>query len=219
MKALIFNCTLKPSPSVSNTQALIDKVAAEFKKLDVDVETVRVADYDVAPGTSSDEGKGDEWPELLTKVRACDIFIIATPIWVGFTGSIAQRVIERLDAVFHEEACQDPETGQTFFYGKVGGTIVTGNEDGAHGVVARVNWALNEFGCTIPPTANTYWVGKAGPGPSYLEDGGTSYLYTNKTLRHMAHNLAYMAKVLKENPIPTNLNALTEEAKKESKEE
>jgi len=218
MKALILNCTLKKSPAVSNTQALIDKVVAEFDTLGVTSEIVRVADFNVAAGTSSDEGYGDEWPKLLPKVRACDIFIIATPIWVGFTCSLAQRVIERLDAVFHEEGLQDSITGQTIFYGKVGGTIVTGNEDGAHGVVARVNWALNEFGCTIPPTANTYWVGKAGPGPSYLDDKGTSYLYTNKTLRHMAHNLAYMAKVLKDNPIPINLNALTEEAKKESEE-
>ncbi|HEY0011160.1 MAG TPA: flavodoxin family protein [Candidatus Paceibacterota bacterium] len=218
MNALIFNCTLKKSPTVSNTQALIDKVVREFDSLGVSSEVVRIADYHIAPGTSSDEGNGDQWPQLLPKVRACDIFIIATPIWVGFTGSLAQRVIERLDDVFHNEEHQDPKTGQTFFYGKVGGTIVTGNEDGAHGVVARVNWALNEFGCTIPPSANTYWVGKAGPGPSYLDDDGTSYLYTNKTLRHMAHNLAYMAGVLKAHPISTNLNALTEEAKKESRE-
>jgi multimeric flavodoxin WrbA len=219
MKALIFNCTLKKSPAVSNTGALIDKVTDQFTKLGVTSEVVRIADYNVSPGTSSDEGDGDEWPKLLPKVRECDIFIIATPIWVGFTGSIAQRVIERLDAVFHEEELMDPETGQTIFYGKVGGVIVTGNEDGAHGVVSRVVWALNEFGCTIPPTANTYWVGKAGPGPSYLDDEGTRYLYTNKTLRHMTHNLAFMAGVLKKNPNPTNLNALTKEAEGESNKE
>lgn len=219
MNALIFNCTLKKSPAVSNTGALIDKVVQQFTKLNVTSEVIRIADYQVSPGTSSDEGDDDQWPELLKKVRNCDIFIIATPIWVGFTGSLAQRVIERLDAVFHEKELMDPETGQTIMYGKVAGVIVTGNEDGAHNVVARVAWALNEFGCTLPPTSNTYWVGSAGPGPSYLEAGGEKSLYTNKTLRHMAHNLAYMAGVLAKNPIPTNLNALTEEAKKESNNE
>lgn len=217
MKALIFNCTLKRSPAVSNTDSLIKKVVDQFSNLDVSAEVVRIADFNVQPGTSSDEGEGDQWPELLAKVKACDIFIVATPIWVGFTGSLAQRVIERLDAVFHEDSLMDQETGQTIMYGKVAGAIVTGNEDGAHNVVARVLWALNEFGCTIPPTANTYWVGSAGPGPSYIEAGGEKSLYTNKTLRHMVHNLTFMANVLAKNPIPTNLNLLTKEAEKESK--
>ncbi len=219
MKALIFNCTLKKSPAISNTDALIHKVAEQFSILNVQTEVLRIADYTVQPGTSSDEGDGDQWPELLVKVKECDIFIIATPIWVGFTGSLAQRVIERLDAVFHEKELMDSETGQTIMYGKVAGVIVTGNEDGAHAVVARVAWALNELGCTLPPTSNTYWVGSAGPGPSYLEAGGEKALYTNKTLRHMVYNLTYMANLLKKNPIPTNLNELTEEAKKVSKSE
>lgn len=215
MKALILNCTLKRSPKVSNTDALIDKVVHEFAGYRISSQVVRIADYVIHPGVSSDEGDGDEWPKIIPLIRECDIFIIATPIWVGFTGSLAQRVIERLDAVFYDKDLIDSKTGQYLLYGKVGGVIVTGNEDGAHNVVARVMWALNEFGCTIPPNANTYWVGEAGPGPSYLESG-QKLLYTNETLRYMAHNLVYMAELLKKNPIPTNLNELSEEAKKVS---
>ncbi len=217
LQAVILNCTLKKSPATSNTQGLIDKLVEQFSSLDISSEVIRAADHSILHGTSSNEGEGDEWPMILEKIRACDIFIIGTPIWVGFPGSLSQQVIERLDDVFYNEKLQDPETGQYFFYNKVGGVLVTGNEDGAHTTVARILWALNEFGCTIPPTSNAYWVGKAGPGPNYLEAGGEEYLYTNKMVTHMAHNLASMARLLKENPIPINLKQLTGEAKKESK--
>jgi multimeric flavodoxin WrbA len=216
MKALFFNCSLKASPEPSNTDALIQQAVTEFEKLGVTSEVVRVVDYNVKPGVESDEGEGDEWPQLLEKIRACDIFIIGTPIWVGFTCSVTQRVIERLDAVFYDEKTQDPVTGQYLFYNKVGGVVVTGNEDGAHNVTARVLWALNEFGCTIPPNASAYWVGKAGPGPSYIEDKGQTYEYTNNLVLMMTHNLASMAKLLKENPIKTDLKQLEKRAKEMS---
>jgi multimeric flavodoxin WrbA len=207
--ALVLNCTLKPSPETSNTQALIDRVAEIFAGLGVETETVRVVDYHVPFGVSSDMGEGDEWPVILDKIKAADILIVATPIWFGVRGSVAQLVIERLDGTYDEG---DPETGQFPLYGKVAGCIVTGNEDGAHDAAATTLFNLSHLGCTIPPNADCYWVGDAGPGPSYIEAGGDKHLYTNKTARYMAHNLAYFAGLLKEHPIPTNLKALIGEA-------
>jgi multimeric flavodoxin WrbA len=207
--ALFLNCTLKKSPAVSNTQALIDKVAGIFHELEVTTEVIRVIDHDVFFGVLSDEGDGDEWPSILDRIKACDILVIGTPIWFGVRGSIAQMVIERLDGTYLEG---DPETGQFPLYNKVAGAIVTGNEDGAHDAAATTLFNLGHLGCTVPPNADCYWVGDAGPGPSYIEAGGDKHMYTNKTARYVAHNLAYMARLLKNNPIPVNLNVLIEEA-------
>jgi multimeric flavodoxin WrbA len=216
MKALIINCTLKPSPAFSNTDALINKAASQLKEKDIEIEILRLVDYNIKPGNSSDLGEGDQWPLILEKIRNCDIFIIATPIWVGHLASTAQRVIERLDAIFHEEGFTDENTGQYFTYNKVAGCLIIGNEDGAHSCAAQLLWSMQELGFTVPPNANAYWVGMAGGAKDYVEGGGERYLYTNTTLRYMTGNLAYFAKLLKENPIDTNLKELQEIAKAES---
>ena len=213
IRALFLNCTLKKSPQVSNTHALVDKALIIFKELGVESEVIRVVDHNIAFGVSSDEGNEDEWPFILEKIKACDILIIASPIWFGVRSSVAQMVLERLDGTYMEG---DPETGQYPLYGKVAGVIVTGNEDGAHNVAATTLFNMTHLGCTVPPNVDCYWVGDAGPGPSYIEAGGDKHLYTNRTVRYMAHNLVYFAKILKDNPIPTNLKKLDEEAKRVS---
>lgn len=214
LKAVILNCTLKKSPAVSNTEALIDKVVALMAPLGVESEVVRVVDHAVPFGVESDLGDGDEWPLIYDKLKAADIVIIGTPIWFGVRSAVAQLVIERLDGSYSDG---DPVTGQFPLYGKVAGVIVTGNEDGAHDAAGTTLFNLTHLGCAVPPNADTYWVGDAGPGPSYIEAGGDKHLYTNKTARYLAHNVAWMARLLKDNPIPTNLNELIEEARKVSR--
>ena len=210
LKALFLNCTLKKSPQVSHTGALIRKVQDLFHEKDVETEVIRVADYDVAFGVESDMGVGDQWPEILQIIKASDILVIGSPIWFGVRSSVAQLVMERLDGTYGEG---DPDTGQYPLYGKVGGVIVTGNEDGAHDVAANTLFNLSHLGCVIPPNADCYWVGDAGPGPSYLDAGGDRHLYTNRTARYMAANITFMAKLLEENPISTNLRKSDEEAR------
>jgi multimeric flavodoxin WrbA len=216
LKALFLNCTLKQSPMVSNTQALINKVVDIMSPLGVESEIVRVADHMIPFGVSSNEGEGDEWPMILEKIKAADIIIIGTPIWFGVRSSIAQMVMERLDGTYTEG---DTDTGQFPLYSKVGGVIVTGNEDGAHDAAGTTLFNLSHLGCTIPPNSDCYWVGDAGPGPSYIEAGGENHMYTNKTARYMAHNLVYLARLLKKNPIPTNINKLIDEARVVSHDE
>jgi multimeric flavodoxin WrbA len=210
LKAVILNCTLKKSPAVSNTEALIDKVVDLMAPLGVESEIVRVVDFNVPFGVESDLGNGDQWPLIYAKLKAADIVIIGTPIWFGVRSAVAQLVIERLDGSYDDG---DPVTGQFPLYGKVAGVIVTGNEDGAHDAAGTTLFNLTHLGCVVPPNADTYWVGDAGPGPSYIEAGGDKHLYTNKTARYLAHNVVWMARLLKANPIPTNLNALIAEAK------
>jgi multimeric flavodoxin WrbA len=210
IRALFLNCTLKPSPETSNTQALIDKVAGLLGDLGVESETIRVVDHDVSFGVSSDEGGGDEWPAILESIRACDMLVIGMPIWFGVRSSVAQLVMERLDGTYAEG---DPETGQYPLYGKVAGAIVTGNEDGAHDCCANTLFNLTHLGCMVPPNADCYWVGDAGPGPSYIEAGGDAHLYTNRTARYMAHNLLWGVRALRATPFETNLKHLDAEAR------
>ena len=212
LKAVILNCTLKKSPKISNTDALIDKAVEEYKKIGVDAEVIRVIDHNVATGINSDEGNGDEWPNVYAKVKEANILVIATPIWFGVRSSVCQQTMERLSGGYDEA---DKNTGQFPLYNKVGACIVTGNEDGAHDVCANTLFNLTHLGCTIAPNSDSYWVGDAGPGPSYLEIG-QKHLYTNRTIRYLAHNTAYMAQLLVDNPIPTNLKDLDDAAKKVS---
>jgi multimeric flavodoxin WrbA len=154
MKALIVNCTLKRSPEFSNTGALIDKAVILLQQQQVKTEVIRLTDYNIKSGNSSDEGEGDQWPEILQKIKAAEILILGTPIWMGHLASTSQRVIERLDAIFHEEGTTDEKTGQYFTYNKVAGCLITGNEDGAHSCAAQVLWSMQELGYTIPPNVN-----------------------------------------------------------------
>lgn len=210
LKAIFLNCTLKPSPDVSNTQALIEKVAGLMERQGTEVRTVRIADHAVGTGVSSDLGPGDEWPPILERIYDSDILVIATPIWLGEISSLCQRVIERLDATFGE---YNEANGQFPLYNKVGAVIVTGNEDGAQKCSEHVLFALQSLGCTIPPNSDVYWVGDAGAGPSYIEAGGSRHFYTNKVAAWMAYNTVWMARLLAENPCPTDLTALSGEQK------
>lgn len=219
MKALFINCTLKRSPDFSNTGALAEKAALQLREAGFETEILRLNDYNVLTGNTSDEGEGDEWPQILEKIKACNIFIIATPIWMGHLASTSQKVIERLDAIFRDESLMEKNTGQYMPYNKVAGCLITGNEDGAHSCAAQVLWSLQEVGFTIPPNVNAYWVGMAGGEKDYVEAGGERYLYTNKSLRYMTGNLAFFAKLLAAHPITTNLNEAAEKAEAESDKE
>lgn len=213
LKALFLNCTLKKSPAVSNTQALIDVVANLMKPMGVECETVRLVDYNIAYGTESDMGGGDQWPEIYTKIKEADILVPSMPVWMGVRSSLCQLMCERLDGSYRD---LNPETGQFPLYGKVVGVIVTGNEDGAHDCCATTLYNFTHYGCTVPPNADCYWVGDAGPGPSYI-DAGQGHLYTNRTARFLAHGTVWMANMLKvHGPIGTNLIELTAEAQRVS---
>ncbi len=203
LHAVFLNCTLKRSPAESNTEALSNKVVEWFDLLDVTSEMIRVTDYNVLSGVSSDEGDGDEWPLILDRIKQADILVIATPIWFGLRSSIAQLVMERLDGTYAERN----EYGQFPLYNKVAGVVVTGNEDGAHAAAESTLFNLTHLGCAIPPNADTYWVGDAGPGPSYIE-AGQDHPYTIRTTRWMATNLVTLARMLKASPFTDPIPAV-----------
>jgi len=196
MKALIFNCTLKASPATSNTEALAEVVAEELREGGAETEMLRAADHPILPGVTSDEGEGDGWPAIHERVLEADILIIATPTWLGKPSSIAQRVLERMDAMIAET----DEDGIPVAYNRVVGVVVTGNEDGAHHVIGECAGSLIDIGYTVPGQAWTYWNRGPGPGDDYL-DSGAGKEWSHKTGRTAARNLLSVANALSSGPM------------------
>jgi len=199
IRAIAINCTLKADASeASSTDAMIAVLAKAFGKHDVEIsETVRVAALDIKPGVTSDEGEGDDWPALRTKILAHDILIFGGPIWMGQIGSIAKRVLERMDAFLSETDDQ----GRMPSYGKVAVAAIVGNEDGAHFSTAQLFQSLNDTGWTIPAVAACYWVGEAMGGTDFKDLEETPDKVT-ETAKMVASNAAHLAALLKADPYP-----------------
>jgi multimeric flavodoxin WrbA len=200
LKATYVNCTLKKSPETSHTQGLVDASAAIMREHGVTVDEIRFVDHDVATGVYPDMREHgwerDDWPDLHAKVMAADILVLTTPIWLGEKSSICTRVIERL----YGNSSELNEQGQWSYYGRVGGCLVTGNEDGAKHCAMNVLYSLQHLGFTIPPQADAAWMGEAGPGPSYLDpgSGGPENEFTNRNTTFMTWNLLHLARMLKD---------------------
>ncbi|GLY47144.1 NAD(P)H-dependent oxidoreductase [Lentzea sp. NBRC 102530] len=197
MRAVVLNCTLKKSPEKSNTDLLAQVVIDELAKMDVEVTSFRLADHEIPPGVTTDLGGGDEWPNIHTLLLDAEILVFATPTWVGRPSSLAQRALERMDAMISETDDQDRPVA----YNRVAGVVVTGNEDGAHHVISEICGGLGDIGYTIPGQAWTYWNRGPGPGPSYA-DTEEGHEWSESTGRTMAANLHAVATALAERPIP-----------------
>lgn len=197
MNALFLSCTLKPSPAVSNTEALCRVLVDQFAEEGVASEIVRLVDLDISPGVRSDEGEGDDWPAVREKILAADILVMATPTWLGQHSSVCQRALERLDAMLSETK----EDGRPIAFDKVAGVVITGNEDGAHHIVACVSQPLIDIGFTVPGQSWTYWHLGPGPGPDYT-DTREGHDWSDMTGRNAARNLAAVARALHANPLP-----------------
>jgi multimeric flavodoxin WrbA len=196
MRAVVIGCTLKPSPSPSNTEALAEIVGDELRRRGVEVEVIRAVDLNIPPGVETDMGAGDDWPQVHRRLLDAEILVIASPTWLGRPSSVAQRVLERMDAMLSET----DDAGRPVAYNRVAGVVVTGNEDGAHHVISEIGGALGDIGYTIPGQAWTYWHLGPGPGPDYLdEDKGHDWAAS--TGKAMAANLAGVAEALAAKPL------------------
>jgi multimeric flavodoxin WrbA len=212
LRALFINGTLKRSPELSHTQGLVDRSAAIMSRHGVQVDQIRAVDHDIATGVYPDMTQHgwatDEWPQLWPRVQAAHILVVAGPIWLGDNSSVTKRVIERLYA----QSSQLNDQGQYAFYGRVGGALITGNEDGVKHCAMNVLYSLQHLGYTIPPQADAGWIGEAGPGPSYLDEGsgGPENDFTNRNTTFAAWNMLHLARMLKDaGGIPTHGNQRT----------
>lgn len=197
IKALVLNCTLKPSPQKSNTETLASAVTGALGDEDVECEVVRVVDHEIPAGVESDQGEGDEWPAIREKILDSEILVIASPTWLGQPSSVAKRVLERMDAMLSESN----DEGRPVAYNRVAGVVVTGNEDGAHHVITEIAGALIDIGFTVPGQAWTYWNRGPGPGDDYL-DSDEGHEWSQSTGRAAASNLLHAARALEARPIP-----------------
>ncbi len=200
LKALFINCTLKRSPGMSHTDGLlgISKTIMEKNKVQVDV--VRAVDHQIANGVYPDMTEHgwdkDDWPEIDKKVKAADILVLTSPIWLGEKSSVCTKVIERL----YGNSSDLNDLGQYAYYGRVGGCLITGNEDGAKHCAMNILYSLQHLGYVIPPQADAAWLGEAGPGPSYMDpnSGGPENDFTNRNTTFMTWNLMHIAKMIKD---------------------
>lgn len=198
LRAAFVNCTLKPSPALSHTAGLMEVSARLMERHGVSVDRIRAVDHQLAPGVDVDMTEHgfdrDDWPELLERILAAHILVVGTPIWLGEKSSVATRVIERLYAA----SGRLNEAGQYLYYGRVGGCIVTGNEDGVKHCSMSILYGLQHLGFTIPPQADAGWIGEVGPGPSYLDEGsgGRENDFTNRNTTFMTWNLMHTARLL-----------------------
>ncbi|GAA4435495.1 flavodoxin family protein [Actinokineospora soli] len=196
MRAVVLNCSLKSSPDDSNTQMLTDVVLKSLTERDCATTVHRLADLHIPPGVVTEAGEGDRWPEVHDDLLSAEILIVASPTWLGRPSSLAQRALERMDAMLSETG----DDGNPVAYNRVAGVVVTGNEDGAHHVISEIAGALGDIGYTVPGQAWTYWNMGPGPGPEY-SDTDHGHEWSHKTAASMAHNLYSVAEALRRNPI------------------
>jgi multimeric flavodoxin WrbA len=203
LSAVVFNCTLKKEPAQSHTRVLLSVVEEIMGRGGVAVEHVHMASrrvpYGVYPDMTEHGWEQDDWPQLWTKVQAADILVIGTPIWLGEESSVCRLLIERLYGMSGELN----DKGQSVFYGKTGGAVITGNEDGIKHCAMTILYTLQHLGCMIPPQADCGWIGEAGPGPSYGDDvdgkpAGFDNAFTQRNTTIMTWNLLHTARLLKD---------------------
>ncbi|MFD3663830.1 flavodoxin family protein [Streptomyces sp. NPDC058659] len=197
LRAVALVCTLSPSPASSSSQLLAEQTMDALSEHGVTGKTIRIVDHDVKSGVQTDMGDGDAWPAIRDTILGADILVLSTPIWLGHPSSVAQRVLERLDA----ELSETDDEGRMLTYGKVAAVCVVGNEDGAHKVSADLFQGLNDVGFSLAPNAVTYWVGEAMQGTDYQDLDNTPEK-TAATTATLAANTAHLARRLKAAPYP-----------------
>ena len=193
LRVLALACTLTPSPAESSSVLIAEQLLSAFAGHGATGEVVRVVDHDVRPGVELDMGDGDAWPGIRAKLMDADVLVLATPTWMGQHSSIAQRVLERLDA----ELSETDDEGRLLTFGKVAVAAVVGNEDGAHHISGVFFQGLNDFGFTLPANAVSYWNDEVqGQKRDYKDLDETPEGVVSMTST-VTRNAAHLARLLK----------------------
>jgi multimeric flavodoxin WrbA len=197
LRAVALVCSLKRSPAESSSALMAEHVFEQLRGCGVEAEALRCVDYSILPGVETDMGDGDEWPKIRQQILDADILLLATPVWLGHPSSIAQRVLERLDA----ELSSTDDAGRPIMVGKVAIVAVVGNEDGAHKTIADCFQALNDVGFSVPAQGSTYWNGEAMQTKDYKDLDGVPKSVANATAA-AARNAAHLAGALRTEQYP-----------------
>lgn len=198
LTAVAVSCTLKPSPASSSSDLLATQLLDALAGHGVTGDLVRAVDLSISPGVQKDMGDGDEWPSVRRRILDADILVFVTPTWLGQHSSVAQRVLERLDA----ELSETDARGRPTLFDKVAISGVVGNEDGAHHIAAIVFQALGDVGFTIPAQGSVYWNGEAMHTIDYQDLEETPEKVAS-SIGTAARNAAHLARLLKAQEYPT----------------
>jgi multimeric flavodoxin WrbA len=198
LTAVALVCSLKPSPAESSSALMAEHIGANLRDGGVKTESIRCVDHAISPGVEADMGDGDEWPQIREKLLAADILVLSTPVWLGHPSSVAQRVLERLDA----ELSNTDDAGRPIMVGKVAVVGVVGNEDGAHKVIADCFQGLNDIGFSIPAQGGTYWNGEAMQSSTDYKDLDEVPGPVASTTAALARNAVHLAKALRADQYP-----------------
>ncbi|MFC3300865.1 flavodoxin family protein [Arthrobacter agilis] len=197
LTAFALVCSLTPSPEPSSSELMAQHILDQFAERGISTSSARMVDHNVAPGVQTDMGGGDEWPALRDRILEADIFVLSTPIWVGHPSSLAQRLMERLDA----DIAETDEEGRPIMAGKVAVVAVVGNEDGAHKTIADMMQGLNDVGFSLPAQGSTYWVGEAMHAVDFKDlDQVPDAVAT--TTAGVVRNAAHLATLLRRENFP-----------------
>ncbi len=213
LRALYISCTLKRSPDRSHTEGLAERSMEIMRRNGVQADLIRAVDHEIPAGVYPDMTEHgwerDDWPAIFEQVQAAEILVLCAPIWLGEKSSVATKVIERLYGNSHLLN----DAGQYAYYGRVGGCLITGNEDGVKHCAMNILYSLQHLGYVVPPQADAGWIGEAGPGPSYLDpgSGGPENDFTNRNTTFMTWNLLHLARMVKDaGGIPAHGNQRSE---------
>lgn len=191
LTALAISCTLKPSPAESSSDLLGSQILSALADHGVSGELVRAVDHVISPGVEADMGGDDQWPSLREKVLAADILVFVTPTWMGQQSSVAQRVLERLDA----ELSETGDSGRPTLFDKVAIAGIVGNEDGAHHIAAILFQSLDDVGYSVAAQGSVYWNGEAMQTVDYKDLTETPEKVAQATAT-AARNAAHLARLL-----------------------
>lgn len=199
LKVLVLNASLKHGPDISNTEELANLVLENMQsyKDGIEAEVIRLADKKIPVGLGFRESDDDEWPGIVTKLKAADIVLFATPIWWGGRSSLMQRIIERMDALDEEYIAG----GRSALLNKVAGICITGSEDGAQATLGGIMEVLTFMNFTLPPECCAYWVGEVGQPPKDDREKRLKNKATDHMAKNLARNLVYYARLLKAHPM------------------
>ncbi|MFJ2506042.1 MULTISPECIES: flavodoxin family protein [Microbacterium] len=197
LTAVAVSCTLKPSPASSSSDLLATQLLEALAGHGITGDLVRAVDLSISPGVEKDMGDGDEWPSVRRRILDADILVFATPTWMGQHSSVAQRVLERLDAELGETDAR----GRPTLFDKVAIAGIVGNEDGAHHIAAILFQSLNDVGFTIPAQGSVYWNGEAMHTTDYKDLDETPEKVAS-AIGTAARNAAHLARLLKAQEYP-----------------
>src|SRR3954451_10136863 len=89
LTAVALVCSLKQSPTQSSSDLMAEHVCEQLGSHGVKTDTLRCADYAIAPGVEADMGDGDEWPRSKTGSSGPTSFCCRPPSgWVTLRASL-----------------------------------------------------------------------------------------------------------------------------------